>query len=62
MLLLHDSDETRTQYWHSFLPLYGMIFIRVSWRETISKQDEIIIADSTGSSVDDGIAVFNASF
>ena len=40
----------------------GMIFIRVSWRETISKQDEIMVVDSTGSSINDGIAVFNASF
>jgi hypothetical protein len=40
----------------------GIIFIRVSWRQTISKQDEILVVGSTGSSVDDGIDVFNVSF
>jgi hypothetical protein len=37
----------------------GIIFIRVSWRQTISKQDEILVVGSNGTSVDDGIDVFN---
>ena len=40
----------------------GIIFIRVSWRQTISKQDEILVVGSNGTSVDDGIDVFNVSF
>jgi predicted translin family RNA/ssDNA-binding protein len=39
----------------------GIIFIRLFRDQTISKEDEILAVGSKGNSIDDGIAVFNAS-
>jgi dimeric dUTPase (all-alpha-NTP-PPase superfamily) len=39
----------------------GIIFIRLSRYDTKSKQNEILAVGSKGNSIDDGIAVFNAS-
>jgi hypothetical protein len=39
----------------------GIIFIRLFRDQTVSKEDEILAVGSKGNSIDDGIAVFNAS-
>ena len=39
----------------------GIIFIRLSRHDTKSKEDEILAVGSKENSIDDGIAVFNAS-
>jgi hypothetical protein len=39
----------------------GIIFIRLFKDQTMSKEDEILAVGSKGNSIDDGIAVFNAS-
>jgi hypothetical protein len=39
----------------------GIIFIRLFRDQTMSKEDEILAVGSKGNSIDDGIAVFNAS-
>ena len=39
----------------------GIIFIRLSRYDTKSKQNEILAVGSKKNSIDDGIAVFNAS-
>jgi hypothetical protein len=39
----------------------GIIFIRLFGDQTVSKEDEILAVGSKGNSIDDGIAVFNAS-
>ena len=39
----------------------GIIFIRLSRYDTKSKEDEILAVGSKENSIDDGIAVFNAS-
>ena len=39
----------------------GIIFIRLFRDQTVSKEDEILAVGSKKNSIDDGIAVFNAS-
>ena len=57
----HRSKVTDSSVLSQLEYVDGIIFIRLYRDQTISKEDEILAVGSKGNSIDDGIAVFNAS-